>query len=37
MHLCVLLFVGQHDQIISGIDWSSRSNRIVTVSHDRNS
>ncbi|KAI8551240.1 hypothetical protein RHMOL_Rhmol06G0169500 [Rhododendron molle] len=28
---------GKHDQIISGIDWSIRSNRIVTVSHDRNS
>lgn len=27
----------KHDQIISGIDWSSRSNKIVTVSHDRNS
>ncbi|XP_039161380.1 actin-related protein 2/3 complex subunit 1B-like [Eucalyptus grandis] len=27
----------KHDQIVSGIDWSSRANRIVTVSHDRNS
>ncbi|XVF58554.1 hypothetical protein PTKIN_Ptkin07bG0075500 [Pterospermum kingtungense] len=27
----------KHDQIVSGIDWSRRSNRIVTVSHDRNS
>ncbi|MCD7463637.1 protein 2 3 complex subunit [Datura stramonium] len=27
----------KHDQIISGIDWSYRSNKIVTVSHDRNS
>ncbi|XP_010940653.1 actin-related protein 2/3 complex subunit 1B [Elaeis guineensis] len=27
----------KHDQIISGIDWSMRSNKIVTVSHDRNS
>lgn len=27
----------QHDQIVSGIDWSPRSNRIVTASHDRNS
>lgn len=27
----------KHDQIISGIDWSVRSNKIVTVSHDRNS
>ncbi|KAI4341139.1 hypothetical protein MLD38_025899 [Melastoma candidum] len=27
----------KHDQIVSGIDWSARSNRIVTVSHDRNS
>uniref|UniRef100_A0A5B7AXB9 Actin-related protein 2/3 complex subunit n=1 Tax=Davidia involucrata TaxID=16924 RepID=A0A5B7AXB9_DAVIN len=27
----------KHDQIVSGIDWSIRSNRIVTVSHDRNS
>ncbi|KAG4924006.1 hypothetical protein JHK87_049546 [Glycine soja] len=26
-----------HDQVISGIDWSARSNRIVTASHDRNS
>ncbi|KAK4487114.1 hypothetical protein RD792_006429, partial [Penstemon davidsonii] len=26
-----------HDQIVSGIDWSIRSNKIVTVSHDRNS
>ncbi|KAJ0230176.1 Actin-related protein 2/3 complex subunit 1B [Hirschfeldia incana] len=27
----------KHDQIVSGIDWSSNSNKIVTVSHDRNS
>ncbi|KAM7524553.1 hypothetical protein LguiA_014455 [Lonicera macranthoides] len=27
----------KHDQIVSGIDWSVASNRIVTVSHDRNS
>ncbi|KAF9589683.1 hypothetical protein IFM89_027066 [Coptis chinensis] len=27
----------KHDQIVSGIDWSARSNKIVTVSHDRNS
>ncbi|CAK9308566.1 unnamed protein product [Citrullus colocynthis] len=27
----------KHDQLISGIDWSVRSNRIVTASHDRNS
>ncbi|KAF5188875.1 Actin-related protein 2/3 complex subunit 1B [Thalictrum thalictroides] len=27
----------KHDQIISGIDWSTGSNKIVTVSHDRNS
>ncbi|PKI33620.1 actin-related protein 2/3 complex subunit 1A-like [Punica granatum] len=27
----------KHDQIVSGIDWSSTSNKIVTVSHDRNS
>lgn len=27
----------KHDQIVSGIDWSVRSNKIVTVSHDRNS
>lgn len=27
----------KHDQIVSGIDWSTRSNKIVTVSHDRNS
>ncbi|XP_019426079.1 PREDICTED: actin-related protein 2/3 complex subunit 1A-like [Lupinus angustifolius] len=27
----------KHDQVVSGIDWSRRSNRIVTASHDRNS
>ncbi|XP_020577845.1 actin-related protein 2/3 complex subunit 1B-like isoform X1 [Phalaenopsis equestris] len=27
----------KHDQIISGIDWSLSSNKIVTASHDRNS
>ncbi|KAL4591659.1 hypothetical protein LXL04_004629 [Taraxacum kok-saghyz] len=27
----------QHDQIVAGIDWSKSSNRIATVSHDRNS
>ncbi|XP_015578904.1 actin-related protein 2/3 complex subunit 1A [Ricinus communis] len=27
----------KHDQIVSGIDWSVRCNRIVTASHDRNS
>ncbi|XP_028778489.1 actin-related protein 2/3 complex subunit 1B [Neltuma alba] len=27
----------KHDQIVSGIDWSTRTNRIVTASHDRNS
>lgn len=27
----------KHDQIISGIDWSLISNKIVTASHDRNS
>ncbi|KAL6286897.1 hypothetical protein ACE6H2_011287 [Prunus campanulata] len=27
----------KHDQIVSGIDWSARSNKIVTASHDRNS
>ncbi|XP_015880348.3 actin-related protein 2/3 complex subunit 1B [Ziziphus jujuba] len=27
----------KHDQIVSGVDWSARSNRIVTASHDRNS
>ncbi|XP_038712364.1 actin-related protein 2/3 complex subunit 1A-like [Tripterygium wilfordii] len=27
----------KHDQIVSAVDWSCRSNRIVTVSHDRNS
>ncbi|KAH6820987.1 actin-related protein C1B [Perilla frutescens var. hirtella] len=26
----------KHDQIVSGIDWSRRSDQIVTVSHDRN-
>uniref|UniRef100_A0A2P2L109 Actin-related protein 2/3 complex subunit n=2 Tax=Rhizophora mucronata TaxID=61149 RepID=A0A2P2L109_RHIMU len=27
----------KHDQIVSGIDWSVKSNQIVTASHDRNS
>ncbi|KAL0362490.1 UNVERIFIED_CONTAM: Actin-related protein 2/3 complex subunitA [Sesamum calycinum] len=27
----------KHDQIVSGVDWGTESNRIVTVSHDRNS
>ncbi|XP_019055146.1 PREDICTED: actin-related protein 2/3 complex subunit 1A-like [Nelumbo nucifera] len=27
----------KHDQMVSGIDWGAKSNRIVTVSHDRNS
>ncbi|KAK8556597.1 hypothetical protein V6N13_064618 [Hibiscus sabdariffa] len=27
----------KHDQLVSGIDWSGTSNRIVSVSHDRNS
>ncbi|XP_047334953.1 actin-related protein 2/3 complex subunit 1A-like isoform X1 [Impatiens glandulifera] len=27
----------KHDQLVSGIDWSVKSNRIVTSSHDRNS
>ncbi|KAM7271641.1 hypothetical protein ACFE04_030855 [Oxalis oulophora] len=27
----------KHDQLVSGIDWSTKTNRIVTVSHDRNS
>ncbi|KAJ0966583.1 hypothetical protein J5N97_023500 [Dioscorea zingiberensis] len=27
----------KHDQIVSAIDWSLRSNKIVTASHDRNS
>uniref|UniRef100_A0A803MLI2 Arp2/3 complex 41 kDa subunit n=1 Tax=Chenopodium quinoa TaxID=63459 RepID=A0A803MLI2_CHEQI len=26
-----------HDQVVCGIDWSSNMNKIVTVSHDRNS
>ncbi|CAD6248975.1 unnamed protein product [Miscanthus lutarioriparius] len=29
--------LSKHDQIVSGIDWSKSSNKIVTVSHDRNS
>ncbi|WJX86527.1 Actin-related protein 2/3 complex subunit 1A [Trifolium repens] len=29
--------IDPHDQVISGIDWSARSNKIVTASHDRNS
>ncbi|KAG9146684.1 hypothetical protein Leryth_005024 [Lithospermum erythrorhizon] len=32
-----LYVLQKHDQIVSGIDWSARSNKIVTVSHDRNS
>ncbi|KOM51409.1 hypothetical protein LR48_Vigan09g006800, partial [Vigna angularis] len=27
----------KHDQVISSMDWSARSNKIVTASHDRNS
>eukprot|EP00252_Welwitschia_mirabilis_P004238 TRINITY_DN14513_c0_g1_i2.p1 TRINITY_DN14513_c0_g1~~TRINITY_DN14513_c0_g1_i2.p1 ORF type:complete len:413 (-),score=67.24 TRINITY_DN14513_c0_g1_i2:411-1649(-) len=27
----------KHDQLVSGIDWGCISNKIVTVSHDRNS
>ncbi|XP_074290064.1 actin-related protein 2/3 complex subunit 1B-like [Silene latifolia] len=27
----------KHDQVVCGIDWSSKTNKIVTVSHDRNS
>lgn len=27
----------KHDQIVSAIDWGTKSNKIVTVSHDRNS
>ncbi|CAN1351734.1 Actin-related protein 2/3 complex subunit 1A, partial [Linum perenne] len=27
----------KHDQLVSGIDWSVKSNKIVTASHDRNS
>ncbi|XP_042045810.1 actin-related protein 2/3 complex subunit 1A-like [Salvia splendens] len=27
----------KHDQLVSGIDWSRRTDQIVTVSHDRNS
>ncbi|XP_021732876.1 actin-related protein 2/3 complex subunit 1B-like [Chenopodium quinoa] len=27
----------KHDQVVCGIDWSSNMNKIVTVSHDRNS
>ncbi|KAF3335470.1 actin-related protein 2/3 complex subunit 1B-like protein [Carex littledalei] len=29
--------LSKHDQIVCGIDWSVKSNKIVTVSHDRNS
>ncbi|KAG8072922.1 hypothetical protein GUJ93_ZPchr0006g44222 [Zizania palustris] len=29
--------LSKHDQIVSGIDWGRSSNKIVTVSHDRNS
>ncbi|WVZ73137.1 hypothetical protein U9M48_021482 [Paspalum notatum var. saurae] len=29
--------LSKHDQIVSGIDWSKSSNKIVSVSHDRNS
>jgi actin related protein 2/3 complex subunit 1A/1B len=27
----------QHEQLVSGIDWAPKSNKIVTCSHDRNS
>ncbi|XP_054817503.1 actin-related protein 2/3 complex subunit 1A-like isoform X1 [Prosopis cineraria] len=27
----------KHDQVVCGMDWSNKSNRIVTASHDRNS
>uniref|UniRef100_A0A1D1XKN6 Actin-related protein 2/3 complex subunit n=1 Tax=Anthurium amnicola TaxID=1678845 RepID=A0A1D1XKN6_9ARAE len=27
----------KHDQLISALDWSTRTNKIVTASHDRNS
>ncbi|XP_061364397.1 actin-related protein 2/3 complex subunit 1B-like isoform X1 [Gastrolobium bilobum] len=45
VHICRLVedkwekvhVLQKHDQVISGIDWSARSNRIVTASHDRNS
>ncbi|WZY90103.1 hypothetical protein YC2023_046838 [Brassica napus] len=36
-HWEMLHVLEKHDQIVSGIDWSSKSNKIVTVSHDRNS
>jgi len=26
----------EHDQVVTGIDWAPKSNRIVTCSHDRN-
>ncbi|XP_047080270.1 actin-related protein 2/3 complex subunit 1B-like [Lolium rigidum] len=29
--------LSKHDQIVSGIDWGRSTNKIVTVSHDRNS
>lgn len=32
--ICVLQ---KHDQVVCGIDWSLKTNKIVTVSHDRNS
>ncbi|KAL8151126.1 hypothetical protein V2J09_020934 [Rumex salicifolius] len=35
--MSLVSFWPQHDQIVSAIDWSKNSNRIVTVSHDRNS
>ncbi len=28
--------LAQHDFVISGVDWCAATNRIVTVSHDRN-
>lgn len=32
-----LCYLVQHEQLVSGIDWAPKSNKIVTCSHDRNS
>ena len=34
---CILNFVLQHDLLVSAIDWSDVTDKIVSCSHDRNS
>jgi actin related protein 2/3 complex subunit 1A/1B len=31
-----MVFIFQHDLLVSGLDWSPASNKIVSCSHDRN-